>query len=103
MKLKSERVGSDAGNGGPKKGAPGEAKRLAARRRFLIGGAAALPLIVTLGQREAWAASSSVCKSMGVGYDWKYAKKDLIRKLQDGERVSSFQVSAYCDPNRRWS
>ncbi len=96
MKRKPELLGSDAGNGVPENGAPGEAKRVAARRRFLLGGATALPLIVTLGQREAWAASSSVCNSLGVRFDWKYAKK----KAQQG---GGYQVSAYCDPNRRWS
>ncbi len=42
-----------------------EAKRLEARRRYLIGGASALPLIVTIGRsRQAFAASQNVCLSL---------------------------------------
>ena len=42
-----------------------EAKRLEARRRYLIGGASALPLIVTIGwSRRANAASMNVCLSL---------------------------------------
>ena len=44
-----------------------ERKRLAARRRFLVGGAAAVPLILTFGHREAHAAGMSVCMSQ-VGF-----------------------------------
>lgn len=63
-----------------------EAKRLAARRRFLMGGAAALPLVVTLGQKEAWAASAAVCRSHGV------YNQDLT--YQDPQK--GFQVSMFC-------
>ncbi len=41
-----------------------ESKRLAARRRFLLGGAAMVPVIVTIGQREAHAASMLLCLSL---------------------------------------
>jgi hypothetical protein len=41
-----------------------ESKRLAARRRFLLGGAALVPAIVTIGQREAHAASMLQCLSI---------------------------------------
>ena len=42
-----------------------EAKRLEARRRYLIGGASALPLMVTIGRsRQAFAASENVCQSL---------------------------------------
>ena len=44
-----------------------ESKRLAARRRFLLGGAAAVPAIVTIGQREAYAASMLLCLSLFPG------------------------------------
>ena len=111
MTPKSDHVGSDAGNGVPESGTPSEAKRLAARRRFLLGGAAAVPLIVTLGQREAWAASTAVCRSLGMRFDWKYYKRNLKKKgenqsadgkLSYGHR-RGWDVSAYCDPTQRWS
>lgn len=63
-----------------------EAKRLAARRRFLLGGAAALPLVVTLGQKEAWAASAAVCRSRGV----------FTRDLTYQDPQKGFQVSMFC-------
>ena len=40
-----------------------ERKRLAARRRFLVGGAAAVPVVLTFGHRQAHAAGMSVCVS----------------------------------------
>lgn len=40
-----------------------ERKRLAARRNFLLGGAAAAPVILTCGPRQAHAAGRSVCVS----------------------------------------
>ncbi len=75
-----------------------EAKRLAARRRFLLGGATALPLIVTLGQREAWAASQAVCQSMGLAYDKKYAQDDMVAKSKAGLKPGGLSVSAFCNP-----
>ena len=53
------------GNGAPAE--TSEDRRLAARRRFLKGGAAALPVLVTLGHKEAFAASMQVCMSANVG------------------------------------
>lgn len=103
MNEKPELLGSDAGSGVEASESSAEAKRIAARRRFLLGGATALPMIVTLGQREAWAASASVCQSMGMRFDWKYAKRQLEKNSKDGQYAQGFQVSAYCDPNRRWS
>ncbi len=103
MNEKSELLGSDAGSEVEASESSAAAKRIAARRRFLLGGAAALPMIVTLGQREAWAASASVCQSMGMRFDWKYAKRNYDKKANDGQHAGGFQVSAYCDPNRRWS
>ena len=44
-----------------------ERKRLAARRNFLLGGAAAAPVIMTFGPRQAHAAGRSVCASQ-VGF-----------------------------------
>ena len=44
---------------------PAERKRLAARRRLLVGGAAAVPVVLTFGPRQAHAATASVCISMG--------------------------------------
>ena len=102
MNEKPELLGSDAGSGVEASESSAEAKRTAARRRFLLGGAAALPMIVTLGQREAWAASASVCQSMGMKFDWKYAKRNKDKQTTFGQQAGGFQVSAYCDPNRRW-
>ncbi len=51
-----------------------EAKRLDARKRLLIGGVAALPLIVTVGRRQAYAFGASVCASLllqGVDLDFE--------------------------------
>lgn len=87
-----------AGRGVPAEAAAAEAKRLAARRRFLLGGATALPLIVTLGQREAWAASSAVCQSLGMTYDKKYQQRDYVSKLRSGQKPGGLAISAYCDP-----
>ncbi|MDX1402811.1 MAG: hypothetical protein R3245_12880 [Kiloniellales bacterium] len=42
-----------------------EAKRLAARRRVLLGVAATAPMIVTFGRREALALDDYVCQSLG--------------------------------------
>ena len=89
--------GSEVGNAGsgvPGSGTAAEAKRVAARRRFLLGGATALPLIVTLGQREAWAASAAVCASLGLDYDAAYVEAE---KLKGG-----LEASLYCNPNSSW-
>ena len=70
-----------------------EEKRMAARRRFLKGGAAALPVIVTLGQTQAWAASSQVCASMGVtefGVGLTEEEKALVQ--------AGLMDSLYCRP-----
>ncbi len=95
MTKTSEPEGTKVGSGVPMEHDSAEAKRLAARRRFLLGGAAALPLIVTLGQKEAWAASVAVCQSLDMSYDKKYVKNEL----KDG----GWKTSLYCDPGRRWS
>ena len=95
-----------AGSGDPGNGAAADAKRKAARRRFLLGGATALPLIVTLGQREAWAASAAVCQSLGMSFDRKYARKQIRKRLDDDDPYDDddgFKFSAYCDPDKRWS
>ena len=92
MTKNSRPEGRNTGSGAPSDRTTAEAKRLAARRRFLLGGASALPLIVTLGQKEAWAASAALCQSLGISYDEKYA-------TQGGGFVSSM----YCDPTQRWS
>lgn len=63
-----------------------EANRLAARRRFLLGGAGALPIIVTLGGKQAFAASLQVCQSAGLGMGDGFTKND------------QFTVSMYCRP-----
>ena len=55
-----------------------EKQRQAARRRFLMGGAAALPVIVTLGQRQAFAASAQVCQSAGIGKGEGFTKTDQL-------------------------
>jgi hypothetical protein len=90
MTKKSGPEGSIAGSGVPAEEAAVEAKRLAARRRFLLGGASALPLIATLGTKEAWAASAAVCQSLNMSYDSKYAE------------AGGFSASLYCDPRQRW-
>jgi len=72
-----------------------EAKRLAARRRFLLGGATAIPVIVTLSQKQAWAASSQVCQSANLGYGAGFTEKDYIRARTEG--IAS---SLYCRPER---
>lgn len=64
-----------------------ETERLAARRRFLVGGAAALPMVVTLGQKEAWAASGAVCRSQGV---YNYGANFTNADNQAGFRASMF-------------
>jgi len=94
----SEPGNRDAGRGVPAEAATAEAKRLAARRRFLLGGATALPLIVTLGQREAWAASAALCQSLGLPYDKTYQQQDYVSKVQSGKNPGGFAVSAYCNP-----
>ena len=105
MSVDSGSDGGNAGSGVPGNGTTAEDKRIAARRRFLLGGATALPLIVTLGQREAWAASAAVCQSLGLGFDQTYAER-YHGPLPDGEDPldddDGFKVSAYCDPNNRW-
>jgi len=70
-----------------------EAKRVAARRRFLLGGAAALPLIVTLGQKQAWAASVQVCSSLGLGYGEGFNEEDA-KNAQTGTLAGSI----FCRP-----
>lgn len=47
----------------------GERRRIEARRRFLIGGAATLPIIITMGQKQALAASAAACASAGIFTD----------------------------------
>jgi len=69
-----------------------EDKRVAARRRFLLGGAAALPVIVTLGQKQAWAASSQVCASAGLGFGDGFTNEDY-NKVKNG-----LTTSLYCRP-----
>ena len=107
MNVNSGSEGGTAGSGVPGSGTAAEAKRMAARRRFLLGGATALPLIVTLGQREAWAASAAVCQSLGLGFDRGYAEahhgplsEDDLDDLNDDD--DGFKISAYCDPNNSW-
>lgn len=75
-----------------------ETKRLAARRRFLMGGAAALPIVATLGQKEAWAASREVCQSRGLRYGDGFTQQDY-QSLSDQQ--SGVQTSLFCRP--RWS
>ena len=67
-----------------------ETKRLAARRRFLLGGAAAVPAIVTLGQKQAWAASAAVCQSMGLGFGDGFSHKDYYRAVKKELAASVF-------------
>lgn len=57
--------GTEGEKGFPRESAadPAEAKRLAARRKFLIGGAAGVPVVLTFGHRQAHAAGRSVCMS----------------------------------------
>jgi hypothetical protein len=100
--------GNIAGSGVPTEETAVEAKRLAARRRFLLGGASALPLIVTLGTKEAWAASAGVCQSLSMGYDKKYVKTQFKTqygdpKDYDRDERRGLAVSLYCDPRRRWT
>ena len=61
-------------------GAPGftpqasaEAKRLGARRRFLMGGAI-VPIIVTVGRRQAHAISEAVCDSLEAQFGDDFTK-----------------------------
>ena len=104
MKLNSGSEGGSAGSGVPGVETSAEAKRRAARRRFLLGGATALPMIVTLGQREAWAASAAVCQSLGLEFDRSYAEKHHGKLPDDfNDDGKGFKISAYCDPNNRWS
>lgn len=72
-----------------------EAKRLAARRRFLLGGAAALPIVATLGQKEAWAASRAVCQSRSLGYGDGFTQQDYQRL---SNQQSGIQTSLFCRP-----
>lgn len=72
-----------------------EAKRAAARRRFLLGGATALPVIITLGQKQAWAASAQVCQSANLGYGAGFTEEDYVRA-----RVEGIQSSLFCRPRR---
>lgn len=107
MTEKSGPEGSYTGSGVPAERATAEAKRLSARRRFLLGGAAALPAIVTLGQKEAWAASAAVCQSLNMSYDKRYVWKRLKEQYGDDSRNwprrTGLAASLYCDPGRRWS
>ena len=102
MSVNSGSDGDSAGSGVPGNGTTAEDKRVAARRRFLLGGATALPLIVTLGQREAWAASAAVCQSLGLGFDKTYAELHHGPLPGNDPHKDGFAVSAYCDPNKRW-
>ena len=97
--------GTKVGSGVPVEHDSAEAKRLAARRRFLLGGAAALPLIVTLGQKEAWAASAAVCDSVDMSYDKRYVKRQAKNQYGSNWREyrSEWESSLYCDPDRVWS
>jgi hypothetical protein len=70
-----------------------EAKRLAARRRFLLGGAAAVPVIVTLGQKDAWAASAAVCQSMGLNAGDGFTAEDYSKAAR-----KELATSLYCRP-----
>lgn len=70
-----------------------EAKRLAARRRFLLGGAAAVPVIVTLGQKQAWAASAAVCQSMNLTFRDGFSDRDKYL-----EAKGQLAASVYCRP-----
>ena len=70
-----------------------EDRRQAARRRFLMGGAAALPMIVTLGQKEAFAASAGVCMSAGMAFADGFRKRDYM-KYAEGKLPDSI----YCRP-----
>lgn len=85
--LQSLDAGSHS-NGAPPKTA--EDRRLAARRRFLQGGAAALPVLVTLGHKEALAASIQVCMSANVGRG--VGLTDLELKALDG----GVETSIFC-------
>ena len=78
------------GTSGPAKTA--EDRRLAARRRFLQGGAAALPVLVTLGHKEAFAASIQVCMSanVGRGVGLTAAEEDALNQ--------GISTSLYCRP-----
>ena len=107
MTNKSGPDGSIAGSGVPTEEAA-EAKRLAARRRFLLGGAAALPLIVTLGSKEAWAASAALCQSLNLEYDKIYVRQQFKKQYGDYKNYSkeerrALAASLYCDPNSRWN
>lgn len=70
-----------------------ESKRQAARRRFLLGGAGALPVIVTLGQKQALAASASVCQSAGIPYGEGFTRDDYGRS-----KAGRLAMSIYCRP-----
>ncbi|MCG8360138.1 MAG: hypothetical protein MI920_31620 [Kiloniellales bacterium] len=64
--------------------AAAEAKRLAARRRFLLGGAAAVPLVVTASYSTAFAGSNkvrvgpSVCATLGGKVKYYKTKTTVI-------------------------
>ncbi|MFQ5774660.1 MAG: hypothetical protein ACE5GS_09095 [Kiloniellaceae bacterium] len=70
-----------------------EVKRLAARRRFLLGGATALPVIVTLGQKQALAASAQVCASANFGFGAGFTAEDLNQGQQ-----GQLAASVFCRP-----
>lgn len=66
MKLPADKVSKSEAEGlreSPRDSA--ERKRLAARRKLLIGGAASLPVVLTFGRAQAQQMTSSKCDSMG--------------------------------------
>jgi len=107
MTNKSGPDGNTVGSGVPADDAVVEAKRLAARRKFLLGGASALPLIATLGTKEAWAASAAVCQSLNMSYDTEYVWRESETNHDDDDgnwrKRRGFSASLYCDPRQRWS
>ena len=82
---RSQRV-SDPPGSDPERSDAAEEKRLTARRKFLLGGASALPVIVTLGRaRQARAFSAGVCASLlaqGVDLDFTDDVASFICELE---------------------
>jgi len=60
------RPGQEDAHAAASAASPAEAKRLEARRQFLRGAGAAVPVVLTFGVREARAASASICASLGL-------------------------------------
>jgi hypothetical protein len=70
---------------------PAEAKRLAARRRFLLGGGAALSTLVTMSPGKVGAVTYSECAAR-----FPFASRFIIDTAHSRGHVGSDQAGFFC-------